>query len=310
VRHRQRASATPAACISLYFPENHEGQTAGRPPPACRAFARKRRDANEKSARAASLTSRRSAVDNRTEQDENRLPLQPCFAKHFARAIVNVSPCAPDRSRCRFSCPRPACGERAQWSVRESEWVRGRDTRPPSPIVARGSTELPSPRKRGEGTIMATESAARRRTVFRHSHLTMSNSPDLLVPAARFCARVLPLNLHSPRIEGWAERRRAHLVVVVAPVKARVSRVRETRRASCERCMTRSPFGAPPWLRPSVHSRASGNPGLGPRLRGPRDASVAGCPSRGRTEEGYATSPLRLRIISGNALNERGCESL
>src|SRR5262249_6451276 len=47
--------------------------------------------------------------------------------------------------------------------------------------------------------------------------------------------------------EGWAERRRAHLVIVVAPVKARVSRVCETRRASCEACLTRSPLGAPPW---------------------------------------------------------------
>src|SRR5262249_50545325 len=85
----------------------------------------------------------------------------------------------------------------------------------------------------------------------------------------RVCVRVLPLHLHSPRTEGWAERRRAHLVVVVAPVRARVSRVCETRRASCEACLTRSPLGAPPWRFP-------------------------------------ATSPLRLRIISGNALNERG----
>ena len=57
--------------------------------------------------------------------------------------------------------------------------------------------------------------------------------------------------------------------IVVAPVKARVSRVCETRRASCEACLTRSPLGAPP-------------------------------------RRFLATSPLRLRIISGNALNERG----
>jgi hypothetical protein len=65
-------------------------------------------------------------------------------------------------------------------------------------------------------------------------------------PRRVFCARVLSLNLHSPRTEGWAERRRAHLVVVVAPVKARVGRVYETRRASCKAYLTRSPLGAPP----------------------------------------------------------------
>src|SRR5262249_33808483 len=47
------------------------------------------------------------------------------------------------------------------------------------------------------------------------------------------------------------------------------SRVCKTRRASCEACRTRSPLGAPP-------------------------------------RRFLATSPLRLRIISGNALNERG----
>jgi hypothetical protein len=87
-------------------------------------------------------------------------------------------------------------------------------------------------------------------------------------PRRVFCARILSLNLHSPRTEGWAERRRAYLVVVVAPVKARVGRVCETRRASCKAYLTRSPLGAPPWLRPPAHSRVSGNPELGPRFRG------------------------------------------
>src|SRR6516165_2784633 len=54
--------------------------------------------------------------------------------------------------------------------------------------------------------MRTAESAARRRTVFGHSHLTMSNSPDLLVPAARlrpgFC-----IVASLTRIEGWAERR-------------------------------------------------------------------------------------------------------
>src|SRR5262245_54582931 len=96
-------------------------------------------------------------------------------------------------------CPRIRTGEGARHTT-------------PSPIVVARRTELPSPRKRGEGTVMVTELAARCRTVFGNSHLTMSNSPDRLVPAAHFCARGLPLNLRSPRTEGWAERRRAHLV--------------------------------------------------------------------------------------------------
>ena len=37
--------------------------------------------------------------------------------------------------------------------------------------------------------------------------LTISNNPQSLVPAAHFCARGFASLLHSPRIEGWAERR-------------------------------------------------------------------------------------------------------
>jgi hypothetical protein len=37
--------------------------------------------------------------------------------------------------------------------------------------------------------------------------LTISNNTHSLVPAARFCARGFASLLHSPRIEGWAERR-------------------------------------------------------------------------------------------------------
>src|SRR5262245_16553119 len=58
----------------------------------------------------------------------------------------------------------------------------------------------------GNDEIAASNLAARRRAVFGHSHLTMSNSPDLLVPAARLRPGFASL-LHSPRIEGWAERR-------------------------------------------------------------------------------------------------------
>ena len=40
-----------------------------------------------------------------------------------------------------------------------------------------------------------------------YSSLTMSNSAHLLVPAARFLRPGFATSLHSPRIEGWAERR-------------------------------------------------------------------------------------------------------
>src|SRR5262249_40570424 len=57
--------------------------------------------------------------------------------------------------------------------------------------------------------MRTAELAARRRTVFGHSHLTMSNSPDLLVPAAHFFARGLRLCFTDPESRGWAERRSA-----------------------------------------------------------------------------------------------------
>jgi hypothetical protein len=111
----------------------------------------------------------------------------------------------------------------------------------------------------------------------------MSNSPDFSFPRRIRCVRVLPLNLHSPPNRRVGGAPKGASSIVVAPVKARVSRVCETRRASCEACMTRSPLGAPPWLRSPAHS-----------------------PRRDERQASLATSPLRLRIISGNALNERG----
>jgi hypothetical protein len=84
----------PRPCFSLYFPENHGGKNRRAATTCRRAFARKLRDANGKSARAASHGSPDLAVDNRAEQAENREPSQPCFAKHPARAIVNAFRCA------------------------------------------------------------------------------------------------------------------------------------------------------------------------------------------------------------------------
>jgi hypothetical protein len=97
---------------------------------------------------------------------------------------AQLSPLVPSPSRsriyptsadlkCRTRASPSSVRERAQWCARDREGVRG-FRRHPSPIIAGGGTELPSP-ARGEGTITATEFAARRRTVL-VVHLTMSNS--------------------------------------------------------------------------------------------------------------------------------------
>jgi len=53
--------------------------------------------------------------------------------------------------------------------------------------------------------MRTAEPAARRRTVFGNSQLTMSNSPSR--SRGTFLRPGFATSLHSPRIEGWAERR-------------------------------------------------------------------------------------------------------
>src|SRR6516164_7172336 len=95
--------------------------------------------------------------------------------------------------------------------------------------------------------MKTAESAARRRTVFGNSHLTMSNSPDLLVPAAHFCARGLQLRFTHPESRGGrsAERRAG------ARRNTREARRIAARQALARRLAShdagRSPLGAPPW---------------------------------------------------------------
>src|SRR5262249_32618446 len=79
--------------------------------------------------------------------------------------------------------------ERAQWSAHELERVRGSRITP-SPVLARGSIELPSP-ARGEGAIMATAFVAL--FTFQTAHL---------VPAAPFCTRGLQLRFTHPEPRG------------------------------------------------------------------------------------------------------------
>ena len=71
----------------------------------------------------------------------------------------------------------------------------------------------------------------------------MSNSAHLLVAATHLRPGFATF-LHSPRAEGWAERRQAHLIVVVAPVRARVSRACEARRVRCARRATHARLSA------------------------------------------------------------------
>src|SRR5215831_6066522 len=81
----------------------------------------------------------------------------------------------------RLSCPRPL-RERAQWCAHELEWVRVAAATNPSPIIARGNIEPPSPAG-GEGTITATALVASCDDIINNTHF--------LVPAAHFCARGL-----------------------------------------------------------------------------------------------------------------------
>src|SRR5262249_32529880 len=154
-------------------------------------------DVNEKSAPAASRGSLDLDADNRTEQDENREKPQPLLCPtppSRDRERVSLRSIHPPRSR--LSCPLPL-RERAQWCAHDFEWLRcfSQPTPHPSSHAAAPSCPLPQGERAQQ---RQPKLAARRRTVFGNSHLTMSNSPDLLVPAAHICARVLHLCFTHP----------------------------------------------------------------------------------------------------------------
>src|SRR5262249_1109229 len=111
------------------------------------------------------------------------------FARSFARAIVNACRHAHPVRRALFPHAKLSCAGLTRASI-EKILSKRMDCRV----------------KPGNDEIAASELAARRRTGFGNSHLTMSNSSNLLVPAARLRPGFASL-LHSPRIEGWAERR-------------------------------------------------------------------------------------------------------
>src|SRR5262249_6943408 len=96
------------------------------------------------------------------------------------------------------------------------------------------------------------------RTVRGHSHLTISNSPDLLVPAAHFCVRVLQLCFTNPESRGGrsAEKRSGarrntrgacHLASKTRVNALMTRRARRLARRPASHNAGLSPLGAPPW---------------------------------------------------------------
>ena len=94
--------------------------------------------------------------------------------------------------------------------------------------------------------MRTAELAARRRTVRGHSNLTMSNSPSRSRGA---CLRPgFATLLHSPRIEGWAERRETFGCSAKHPWGLHVTRqARRLARRLASHNAGRSPLSAPPW---------------------------------------------------------------
>src|SRR5262245_27911377 len=112
----------------------------------------------------------------------------------------------------------------------------------PSPIIAHGSTELPSP-ARGEGDNSGDR--ARGPAVLVVAVLTMSNSPSRSRGA--FLRPGFATSLHSPRTEGWAERRETFGCVRGTRGRAHNAAYQALARRLASHDAGRSPLGAPPW---------------------------------------------------------------
>src|SRR5262249_11421685 len=94
--------------------------------------------------------------------------------------------------------------------------------------------------------MRTAEPAARRRTVRGHSISRCQTAH--LVPAARFPRPGLATLLHSPRVEGWAERRESFGCCAEHPLGLHITRqARRLARRLASHDAGRSPLGAPPW---------------------------------------------------------------
>ena len=164
--------------------------------------------------------------------------------------------------------------------------------------------------------MRTAEPAARRRTVFGHSDLTMSNSPSRSRDA--FLRPGFATLLHSPPNEGWAERRETFGCCAKHPLGLHMTRqARRLARRLASHDAGRSPLGAPPWrfftrgrasltgIRAGSVTASSSQPG-----RSAWRAGVPGLPGQAVTSRRRRTP--RLAPHSGSslehALNERGCE--
>jgi hypothetical protein len=165
-----------------------------------------------------------------------------------------IYPTSPDL-RCRTRASPSSVRERAQWSAHELEWVRGCRGYP-SPIIAGGNTEQPSP-ARGEGTIRATEIAARLNP---RRGLEISRCQTAhLVPAPALLHPGFASLLHSP-LRGVGGAPTGAFLLSLSRRQARVWAARVTRGSRRAKPRpTRSPFGAPPWRSPATSRSVFGS---------------------------------------------------
>jgi hypothetical protein len=187
---------------------------------------------------------------------------------------------SPSRSR---SCPTAADSSKPTCRTRASPSSDGRGRRHD---------------RRACGTFARVRGSSPNRCRVVASHDVKQRS--FFVPAARFCVRVClsfapdPNLSYPPPTEGWAERREAIALTLVALVRRDATLARR----EPSRATGRPPLGAPPWrFRPRVrlhprHCRrvrceGSTPPGICARLR-PRAAVDA-------------TPRSAVRIVSGDA---------
>src|SRR6266568_6194860 len=136
--------------------------------------------------------------------------------------------------------PRTRCAPSPREAKRSGERVGVRGTfsaRPPHPILDVANTEVPSPRKRGEGAITMTA-----RVVTSHHFSTQPFSS----PRRVFCARVLQLWLRYPD-RRVAERRESSGACEAPVGPARNAAGQAPNEAPCVPYGGRPPPGAPPW---------------------------------------------------------------
>jgi hypothetical protein len=209
VRHRQRASATPAALSFLYFPVNNSKKTGVRPQPtaarlpvSCRIKARNARERRH----VGRLTWPWITGRNRTKTGKRH---NPGFARCSTRAIVNaircvrssaLSPFVPSprlRGEGTMVCPRIRMGEGGA-THNPLTHRRARQHRVAlSPQAGRGHNN-------GDNGGRVRGSSPNRSRSFPSHDVKQPRSSR---SRGAFLRPGFASLLHSPRIEGWAERR-------------------------------------------------------------------------------------------------------